>query len=163
LTLSLRDGGTPNEHARTEPDPINRRVPSGDTQFLVEPNSLAHLILYLGDDDWVPIGEVNSHARRFESEIVPRKALFLETVRKLAEARCIQIGEVDRHDLRRPRTTDFMEWPGSLDDRMARLADIYRPEAEDEMSWYWGCRLYLTGAGERVLATLPEPDDRFFG
>ena len=158
---SLRDGaalGATRQRSLLHRGRAARERPPAE----VEHSSLAHLVLYLGDDDWVPIGEVDSYAKVFEREPAARARLCLGTIQSLAEAGYIEIGHVGRHNPKRPRTTDFMEWPGVLSDRMARLAEVYQPDAADEKSWYWACLLRLTDVGERVLATLAEPDGHFF-
>jgi hypothetical protein len=56
----------------------------------------------------------------------------------------------------------FMEWPGGLPNRLARLSDLSWPDAPDADRWSWGCWPRLTGMGERVLAALPALDDWVF-
>jgi hypothetical protein len=129
--------------------------------MIIEPDSLEHLYLNMASADWLCIDEANYHAKAFETDEVRRKTLVLATMRSLAEAGYLRIGQVRRID---PEVAliDFFEWPGTLDEKIERLSGVYMPEGRDDRNWVWACLFDLTAEGERVEALLPPPDDRFF-
>lgn len=128
----------------------------------VGPDTLEHLILYQADDDWLAIGNLNYYASFFEKELPIRRPLALAAIRVLAEAGYIRIGDLEYRDPETKTGLHWVEWPGSLDEQLARLVEVFTPEVEDDRYWYYGCWLNLTDSGEEVVQALPEPDDRFF-
>ena len=128
----------------------------------IEPDSLAHLVLHQADVDWLEIGNPNFYGGFFERDLRPRKALVLQVIRALAEAGYIQIGELVRQDPDDPQShVGWVEWPGTLDEQMDRLAAVYDPEAPED-DWYWVSWLNLTDSGREVVESLPKPSSRFF-
>ncbi|SEH79651.1 hypothetical protein SAMN04515692_104107 [Leifsonia sp. CL147] len=130
--------------------------------MIIEPNSLEHLVLYIADDDWLPIGDASSHAGDFELDIPTRKTRLLAVVRALAAEGYIHIGDLQYRDPEAKTGLHWAEWPGTLDEQMEHLDEVYTPEVEDDRYWYYVCWLNLTGSGRRVVEALPTPDDRFF-
>lgn len=45
--------------------------------MVIESDSLEHLVLYIADDDWLPIGDASAHAADFEPDIPTRKLRLL--------------------------------------------------------------------------------------
>ena len=131
-------------------------------QVNIEPDTIEHLVLQQAADDWLPIGNASAYASDFVTDLAERKALLLDTIRSLAAAGYIQIGQTAFRDPDQRRGLHWVEWPGGLDEQMARLAEVYTPEVEDTTWWYYACWLNLTDAGRQVVEALPEPDDRFF-
>ena len=128
----------------------------------IEPNSLEHLVLYIADDDWLPIGDASAHAADFEPDIPTRKARLLAVVRALATEDYIQIGDLQYGNPEAKTGLHWTEWPGTLDEQMEHLDAVYTPEVKDDKDWYYVCWLNLTESGERVVQALPAPDDSFF-
>lgn len=128
----------------------------------IEPDSLEHLVLYLAEDDWLPIGDASAHAADFEADVPKRKNRLLAVVRALAEEDYIRIGDLQYRDSEAKSGLRWVEWPGTLDEQMEHLERVYTPEVEDDRYWYHSCWLDLTGPGENVVEALPTPDDRFF-
>ncbi|MGO4593273.1 hypothetical protein AB4Z18_05565 [Leifsonia sp. 2TAF2] len=128
----------------------------------IDPDTLEHLVLQQAEADWLEIGNASAYAGDFEEDLSKRKALLLRTIRSLAEAGYIRIGHLQRHDPADPDSLDWAEWPGTLDDQMTRLAEVYTPEVPDHDAWYWACWLNLTDAGQEVVEALPKPNKRFF-
>ena len=128
----------------------------------IKPDSLEHLILYLAEDDWLPIEDANDHASDFEDDIRKRKALVMGVVRALAAEGYIQIGSVKYDDPSVRTRLHWEEWPGTLDEQLDHLDAVYTPEVTDDDTWYYACWLNLTESGEQLLRTLPKPDDRFW-
>lgn len=128
----------------------------------IEPDTLEHLVLYLAEDDWLPIGNASAHAADFESDIPKRKARLLAVIRALAAEGYLRVGDLEYRNPATKTGLHWAEWPGTLGDRMERLEEVYTPEVKDDKHWYYGCWLDLTEAGEQVLETLPAPDGRFF-
>lgn len=129
-------------------------------EMMVEPNSLAHLYLNMAGDDWLNISAADSEAREFfEPDPDKRKSLVLDSVRSLAHAGYIKIGVLKRPDPEKP-IIDFFEWPGTVDDRLEHLSQVYTPE-QDSNAWGWSCVLEITDEGRQAEALLPELDERF--
>lgn len=130
--------------------------------MIIEPNTLEHLVLYLAEDDWLPIGNASAHAADFEPDIPKLRARLMVVVRALAAEGYIRIGDLEYLNPGTKSGLHWAEWPGTLGEQMERLEKMYRPEAEDDKYWYYGCWLDLTETGEHVVEALPEPDERFF-
>lgn len=130
--------------------------------MIVQPDSLEHLVLYQADEDWLELGNPHYYAGYFENDLAKRKALLLAAIRSLADAGYLKIGQLERRDPQEPRSLDWLEWPGTLDDQMARLAEVYTPEVDDDDDWFYACWFNLTDAGQHVIDALPQPDHRFF-
>ena len=123
---------------------------------MIEPDSLAHLYLNMATGDWLQISAANYEAKTFfESDDVKRKALVLSTARALAQAGYIRIGTIDWEKGK------LEEWPGTVDDQIERLSQVYMPEGRDDSDWGWSCVFDLTEKGERAEARLPKLSDRF--
>ena len=131
-------------------------------KVIVEADSLEHVVLYLADDDWLPIGNASAFAGDFEKDIPKRKALLLSVVRELASEGYIRIGHLQYRDPEAKAGLHWAEWPGTLDEQMERLDAVYTPEIQDDKDWYYICWLDLTESGRRAVEGLPAPDDRFF-
>lgn len=127
----------------------------------IQIDSLEHVYLNMAAGDWVSIDDANGHAKEFEPEDTRRKALVLATLRSLAEAGYFRIGQVKRADPEVP-ISDFFEWPGTLDEQIDRLSQVYMPEGRDDKNWAWACVFEITDEGRRVEDSLPAPNDRFF-
>ena len=122
----------------------------------IAPDSLAHVYLNMAAGDWLDIDAANYEAKTFfEPDDERRKALVLSTARVLAEAGYIRIGTIDWEKGR------LAEWPGTLDDQIERLSQVYMPEGRDDRDWGWSCVFDLTEEGERVEALLPKLSERF--
>lgn len=130
--------------------------------MIIQPDSLEHLILYLAEDDWLELGNTNAYAGDFETDLSKRKSLVAAAVRRLAMAGYIGIGDLQYRDPGAKAGLHWAEWPGTLDEKIAHLVEIYTPERSDDENWRWACWFNLTDPGRRVLETLPEPADRFF-
>ncbi|SEH79681.1 MULTISPECIES: hypothetical protein [unclassified Leifsonia] len=130
--------------------------------MIIQPDSLEHLILYLAEDDWLELGNTNAYAGDFETDLSKRKSLLTAVVRRLSEAGYIGIGDLQYRDPGAKTGLHWAEWPGSLDEQIAHLVEIYTPERRDDDNWRWACWFNLTEQGRRIVETLPEPDDRFF-
>ena len=128
----------------------------------IKPDTLEHLVLYLAEDDWLPIGNASAHASDIEEDIPKRKTLLLGVVRALGAEGYLQIGSVKYADRQAKSGLHWEEWPGTLDEQLEHLEAVYTPEITDDETWYYACWLNLTESGEDLLHTLPEPDDRFF-
>ena len=128
----------------------------------IKQDSLEHLVLYLAEDDWLPIEDANDHAGDFEEDMPKRKALLMGVVRALAAEGYLQLGSLEYDDPRAKTGLHWEEWPGTLDEQLENLEAVYTPEVTDDDTWYCACWLNLTEAGEQLLHTLPDPDDRFW-
>lgn len=131
-------------------------------KVIIEPNSLEHLVLYLAEDDWLPIGSASAFAGDFEPNLRPRKKRLLAAIRALATEGYIRIGDLQYRDPATRSGLHWAEWPGTLDEQLKRLDNVYTPEVEDSRYWYDACQLDLTDTGRQVVEALPAPDDRFF-
>jgi hypothetical protein len=130
-------------------------------KMTVEPNSLAHLVLYQADDDWLAIGSPNYYAGFFENDVRLRKILLVSTIRRLAEAGYLQIGELKRLHPEDPDSLDWVRWPGTIEEQLLHLDEVYTPDSDDD-GWYWACWLNITEAGRATVEALPKPAGRFF-
>ncbi|WP_231374364.1 MULTISPECIES: hypothetical protein [unclassified Leifsonia] len=126
----------------------------------VELDGLAHLVLHQADDDWLEIGNPNYYAGFFEHDLERRSVLVLSVVRALAEAGYLRIGELSR-DSDHLENSGWVEWTGTLDEQMDRLAEVYKADGPED-DWYWACWLQITDAGRAVVEVLPNPAGRFF-
>lgn len=109
-------------------------------------------ILYLGADDWVPLGEASYYAGMLVSDATARRRLLLVTLRQLLDDGLVEPGRIDSD----PATSaDFVPWTGSTEEKLARLAMLYTPDVSDEDAWYYSCWLKNTAAGTAAEATLP--------
>jgi hypothetical protein len=123
---------------------------------------LEHLILFIAEDDWLPIGDASAHAADFETDVPERKARLLRAIGQLAEQGYLRIGDLQYQDPKSKTGLHWAEWPGTLEQQMERLEAIYTPEVEDSTYWYDACWLDLTAAGHQIVESLPAPDERFF-
>ena len=128
----------------------------------IKPDTLEHLVLYLAEDDWLPIGNASAYASDFEEDIPKRKSLLMAVVRALASEGYIRIGDLQYDDPQAKSGLHWEEWLGTLEEQLEHLDAVYTPEVEDDKYWYYVCWLDLTESGEQLLHTLPEPDERFF-
>ncbi|SEI03791.1 MULTISPECIES: hypothetical protein [unclassified Leifsonia] len=127
----------------------------------IHPDTLEHLILHLGRDDWMPIGEPAGYVETFEEDPSKRRILLVNTLQSLARAGFIQLGDFAHRDPEDRGIRDWMEWPGTLDDQLTRLGKILDADDPDD-SWRWTCWLNITEAGRNAAAELPKPSSRFF-
>jgi hypothetical protein len=104
-------------------------------------------ILYLGEDDWVSIGEVWRYAGFFADGDPGQLELVLSTIESLTARGLIEPGEI--------RGSDFMPWTGSVARRISLVREACKPNPKFPWWWESACWLNNTAAGTTYEAHLP--------
>lgn len=114
-------------------------------------------LLIRGLDDWVHLYEIHSQVMHDNPgaalEAVQHETL--EMIRSLVSDGLCDVGDLSGPD------GGFAPWETPLEDSIARIADCYVRQFEDDSAWIWVFWLRLTDNGRQVAQALvtPRPDD----